>query len=120
MSEKTFNISVTNDGVKVFPMHAHDAEEIVLYVEGEGVMRTNERDVKFFPGKILVIPRGIMHGSASAGYFKNVCVYCDFGEIKKVTEVSDTATGCVFVAYKNHELLLLFRSGNERKSARSA
>ena len=34
MSEKTFNISVTNDGVKVFPMHAHDAEEIVLYVEG--------------------------------------------------------------------------------------
>lgn len=95
MSEKTFNISVTNDGVQVFPMHAHDAEEIVLYVEGEGVMRTNERDVKFFPGKILVIPRGIMHGSASAGYFKNVCVYCDFGEIKKVTEVSDTATGCV-------------------------
>lgn len=95
MSEKTFNISVTNDGVQVFPMHAHDAEEIVLYVEGEGVMRTNERDVTFFPGKILVIPRGIMHGSASDGYFKNVCVYCDFGEIKKVTEVSDTATGCV-------------------------
>lgn len=95
MSEKTFNISVTNDGVKVFPMHAHDAEEIVLYVEGEGVMRTNERDVKFFPGKILVIPRGIMHGSASDKNFKNVCVYCDFGEIKKVTEVSDTATGCV-------------------------
>ena len=51
MSEKTFNISVTNDGVQVFPMHAHDAEEIVLYVEGEGVMRTNERDVKFFPGE---------------------------------------------------------------------
>lgn len=59
MSENTFNMSVTDDNVKSFPMHAHGSEEIVLYVEGEGVMRTSERNIPFSPGKILIIPRGV-------------------------------------------------------------
>lgn len=95
MSENTFNMSVTDDNVKSFPLHAHGSEEIVLYVEGEGIMRTSERNIPFSPGKILIIPRGVMHGSASERQFKNVCVYCDLGEIKKVTELRDTAIGSV-------------------------
>ncbi len=94
------NVSVTEENTCSFPLHCHDEEEIALYLAGEGYMRANGEKLPFKPGTILVIPRGVVHGSVSDKSFKNVCLYFDFPEAKKATAVSDVPSGFIAAAIR--------------------
>lgn len=94
------DISVTEEGTCEFPLHKHNEEEIVYYVKGEGVMRADGKNYPFSAGTIMVIPRGVIHGSSSVAPFKNECVYCDFPQIKEVTVLSDLQSGFIAAAIK--------------------
>jgi AraC-like DNA-binding protein len=71
-------INRTQDGVVSYPMHVHKNYEIMLYLEGNGYMRTEEGDVPFRPGTVIIVPPNIKHGSTSENGFKNISVEGDF------------------------------------------
>ncbi len=74
-----FFISRTAEGTKTYPLHRHNNYEIMMYLWGNGVMRTEEKDYPFSPGTIIIIPPGILHGSSSQDGFENISVSGDFG-----------------------------------------
>ncbi|MDD3243531.1 MAG: helix-turn-helix domain-containing protein [Eubacteriales bacterium] len=85
--------TVTQNNTRPFPLHSHTDFEILYYTQGTGVLRTAQGNIPFFPGCILVVPPGILHGSRPDGYFRNVCVYCpEFpGARSSVTACRDNA-----------------------------
>lgn len=68
-------VSITRENTKSFPQHKHSVFEIMHYVEGRGVLRTECEDIPFVPGTVVVMPPGVMHGSVSEGQFKNICLH---------------------------------------------
>ena len=67
-------INCTQDGIKVYPMHKHNNYEIMLYLQGTGYLRTQNRDYPFSPGSIIIVPPGMEHGSTSKNGFKNISI----------------------------------------------
>ena len=67
-------INCTQDGVKTYPIHRHNHYEIMLYLEGEGYLRTTTANYPFCPGSIIIVPPGTEHGSTSENGFKNISV----------------------------------------------
>ena len=84
----SYTISCTKDGVVRYPMHTHKKYEIMLYLEGEGYMNTEEGSIPFSPGTIIIVPPNVRHGSVSDSGFKNISVEGEFdrclhfGEVK--------------------------------------
>lgn len=74
-------VNVTDDHIKKYPPHKHDYWEIMTYLQGEGYMYTEEGNLKFSPGEIIIIPPGVMHGSVSDDGFKNISVGGNFGNV---------------------------------------
>ncbi len=73
-----FQIYCTQAGTKSYPLHEHNRFEIMLYLSGNGYMRTRKGDYPFSPGTIIIIPPGLPHGSASEREFKNISIVGDF------------------------------------------
>ena len=71
-------INRTQDGVTQYPMHTHRGYEVMLYLEGEGAMRTSQGDIPFQSGTVVIVPPGVAHGSTSAQGFRNISVEGDF------------------------------------------
>ena len=71
-------ITKTPSGTREYPMHAHKGYEIMHYIKGRGVMRTERGDIPFCEGTVIVMPPAVLHGSASEEEFANVSVECDF------------------------------------------
>lgn len=71
-------INCTQDGVFQYPMHTHKNYEIMLYIEGEGYMRTELGDIPFETGSIIIVPPNTKHGSVSKNGFKNISIEGDF------------------------------------------
>ncbi len=92
-----FDLWVTEENVKKFPLHVHECAEVLYYLSGSGFLRTDSGDVAFSPGKILIVPPGLRHGSVSDGTFKNVSIDFELPFVtgSEVIEVADTAEGCV-------------------------
>ncbi len=67
-------INRTQDGVLSYPLHKHNHYEVMLYLQGNGVLRTPDADYPFAPGTILLVPPGVEHGSVSAKGFCNISV----------------------------------------------
>lgn len=85
-------INCTADGVQSYPLHTHENQEIMLYLEGDGTMRTDVGEFPFQPGTIILMPPRIRHGSCSKTGFKNISVCGDFGRylhFDKVTVLLD-------------------------------
>lgn len=68
-------VSITRENTKSFPQHKHAVFEIMHYVEGTGVLRTECGDISFAPGTVVVMPPEVMHGSVADGHFKNICLH---------------------------------------------
>lgn len=47
--------------------HTHTIEETLFYIEGRGLARVGEQEVKIKPGTMLVIPPGTVHSSIKEG-----------------------------------------------------
>ena len=71
-------VNKTPLGTREYPMHAHKGYEIMHYIRGSGVMRTERGDIPFCEGTVIVMPPSVLHGSASEGEFVNISVECDF------------------------------------------
>ncbi len=51
----------------VVPPHSHTVEETLFYIEGKGLARVGEQEVRIKPGTMLVIPPGTVHSSIREG-----------------------------------------------------
>lgn len=52
----------------IVPPHAHTVEETIFYIEGKGLARVGEQEVRIRPGTMLVIPPGTVHSSIREGF----------------------------------------------------
>lgn len=73
-----YQISITQDGVISYPMHKHTFCEIMLYLEGNGYLRTDTGNIPFESGTAIIVPQNIMHGSVSEKGFKNISIGGNF------------------------------------------
>lgn len=73
-----FQIHCTPAGTKSYPLHEHNRFEIMLYLSGNGYMRTREGNYPFSPGTVIIIPPGLPHGSTSGQPFQNISIVGDF------------------------------------------
>jgi AraC-like DNA-binding protein len=76
--EMSYRITCTQDGVVQYPMHTHKEFEIMLYLEGEGYMRTELGNFGFKRGSIIIVPPNVRHGSVSEKGFKNISLSGEF------------------------------------------
>lgn len=67
-------INKTPEGIKEYPMHCHQAYEVMLYTEGTGYLRTESGGYPFESGTVIVVPPGMMHGSTSQDGFCNISI----------------------------------------------
>ena len=74
----SYTINRTQDGVIQYPMHTHKKYEIMLYLDGEGYMRTDLGNIPFETGTIVIVPPNIKHGSISENGFRNISIEGDF------------------------------------------
>ena len=74
----SYTINRTQDGVIQYPMHTHKKYEIMLYLDGEGYMRTELGNIPFETGTIVIVPPNIKHGSISENGFRNISIEGDF------------------------------------------
>ena len=74
----SYTINRTQDGVVQYPMHTHKKYEIMLYLDGEGYMRTELGNIPFETGTIVIVPPNIKHGSISENGFRNISIEGDF------------------------------------------
>lgn len=72
------HVTITQKNVKSFPIHAHDTWEYICYEEGAGFLKTEDGDIPFKEGTVVLVPPGQKHGSSSDRPFKNVCIHTDF------------------------------------------
>lgn len=79
MSYGMKRISCTPEGIVQYPIHMHNNYEIMLYLSGEGYLRTDLGDVPFRRGTVVIVPPRIRHGSVSTNGFKNISVEGAFG-----------------------------------------
>ena len=89
-------INKTPKGIHSYPAHNHKRYEIMHYVKGSGVMRTEVGDLPFSEGTIIVMPPGVAHGSVSDGEFSNVSIESDFGGailLSSPTVIQDAPSG---------------------------
>ena len=47
--------------------HTHEVPETIFYIEGRGLARIGEKEVRVKPGTMLVIPPGTVHSSMREG-----------------------------------------------------
>lgn len=80
-------INRTQDGVRTYPMHKHNHYEIMLYLQGAGHLRTQNGNIPFSPGSIIIVPPGIEHGSTSKDGFKNISVGDEFENLLHFEDV---------------------------------
>lgn len=87
-------INRTQPGITQYPMHRHNNYEIMLYIRGNGYLRTTGYNYSFSPGTIIIVPPGTEHGSASENGFCNISVGGDFENLfhfKDTVVLSDNA-----------------------------
>ena len=68
-------ITVTPENIIEYPFHKHETHEIVCYLKGKGIMKTEQGNIPFEEGTILILPPNLGHCSISENGFKNVCVH---------------------------------------------
>lgn len=76
----------TNDGITTYPLHCHADYEIIYYLKGEGVLKTENKDIAFAPGTIIIVPPMFVHGSSSYEGFLNFCINGDFENLLNFKE----------------------------------
>ena len=74
----SYTINRPQDGVIQYPMHTHKKYEIMLYLDGEGYMRTELGNIPFEAGTIIIVPPNVKHGSTSGNGFRNISIEGDF------------------------------------------
>ena len=74
-------INCTEKGIKQYPIHKHKNYEIMLYIKGNGYLKTEYTDYPFSPGTIIIVPPNTEHGSVSKNGFFNISIEGEFGHL---------------------------------------
>ncbi len=72
------NFNRTQKGIITYPLHSHTEYEIMHYISGEGFLKAETGDIPFRPGTVVIMPPGIIHGSASKKGFVNISISGSF------------------------------------------
>ena len=75
------NINKTALGTRKYPKHSHKQYEIMHYIRGNGVMWTENGEIPFSAGTVIVMPPNTMHGSVSEDEFVNISIESDFDDL---------------------------------------
>lgn len=76
-----YQINLTPDDIKSYPLHSHRNYEIMVYLSGNGYMKTPRQNYPFGPGSVILVPPEIKHGSVSESGFKNISIESEFENI---------------------------------------
>jgi len=57
-----------------FPEHKHKHYEIIIYIEGTGFFKTENSQIPFSPGTIIIIPPNTLHCSVSENRFERIYI----------------------------------------------
>ncbi len=71
-------INITPDNISKYPLHTHKNYEVMVYLEGNGYLKTDDKDYSFCPGSVIIVPPFIKHGSCSENGFKNISIEGSF------------------------------------------
>lgn len=108
-----FFINLINDQS---PLHQHETYEIIVYVEGTGTFHSPEKEFPVAPGKIIIVPPGVMHGFTSEEKAKRIYIRGEFSHIFNITSptavLDNSESEGILLAkmlynnrYSNHEYL---------------
>lgn len=75
------SVSITPKNTVKYPLHQHNAWEIMYYLDGSGYLATAQGNIPYENGDIIIVPPRIVHGSASNGGFVNISVGGDFNNL---------------------------------------
>lgn len=76
-SSGEFEVTMVNFGSGVRnKAHAHDSEQILIVIDGEGIVATEEEEHTVAPGDVVYIPPGEVHwhGATPNGEFSHIFV----------------------------------------------
>lgn len=76
-----FFVSITKPGTKKYPIHQHPYWEVMYYLSGEGYLATENRNIPFKAGSIIVVPPKTPHGSVSKDGFVNISIGGNFNHL---------------------------------------
>lgn len=85
--EMKFDINRTDTGVITYPLHSHTYYEILYYLKGQGVLKTEKGDIPYSKGTVIIVPPCFLHGSSSDSGFQNISINGDFRNLLKFKEV---------------------------------
>lgn len=80
------NINRTVNGITTYPLHKHNDYEIIYYLQGEGVLKTENGDIPYTEGTIIIVPPFLSHGSTSREGFINISINGDLKRLIKFKE----------------------------------
>lgn len=91
------------------PPHKHNSYEIIIFTNGTGTFYTEEKSIPVHPGKIIIIPPGVVHSCTKGDAdFERIYINGEFEQVFSLTSlavISDTPSGDgLFLAnliYKN-------------------
>ena len=66
---------------KDIPEHQHKNYEISTYIKGTGVIHFDNEEFYMSPGKIIIVPPGILHRSTRTKNSKRIYICGEFGQI---------------------------------------
>ncbi len=75
---KNISATITPPNTIEYPLHQHNKWEIMYYLSGDGVLATEEKDIPFKSGSIIIVPPKTVHGSISKKGFVNISISGDF------------------------------------------
>ncbi len=67
------------------PAHQHKNYEIVVYVSGSGVFHATGKQIPVFPGKMVIIPPGVMHSVIFSDRLERIYIRGEFSHIFNFT-----------------------------------
>lgn len=70
------HVSTLNEGLLSHPPHTHEAEEIILLIQGEGTMSIDNKEYVATAGDLVFLASGSLHGIRNSG--KGQCTYFAF------------------------------------------
>lgn len=91
-----FSISITKPGTKEYPLHQHPDWEVMYYLSGNGHLATENEEIPFEPGSIIIVPPRAVHGSVSQNGFVNISIGGNFNHLFRfggITVQKDHAAG---------------------------
>ncbi len=67
------------------PPHKHKDYEIIVCTKGTGIFKYDEKGIKMVPGKIVVIPPGVMHSGLYDDVYERIYISGEFNQIFSIT-----------------------------------